>query len=94
MIIPTDIWSFFKKGLNTKLFKIKFRFLYMCSYVFVIAGNVPICKWTRLKNKLMEPWQPIFMKNMTILTFLSSTIPFSTVTPRLHVAVDSIIENL
>jgi len=31
---------------------------------------------------LMEPWQPNFMTKVTILTFLSSTIPFSTVTSR------------
>jgi len=31
---------------------------------------------------LMEPWQPDFMINVTILTFLLSTIPFSTVTSR------------
>jgi len=45
---------------------------------------------------LTEPWQLNFMINVTILTFLSSTIPFSTVTSRhlLHMAVDSIFENL
>jgi len=30
----------------------------------------------------MEPWQPNFMINVTILTFLWSTIPFLTVTSR------------
>jgi len=31
---------------------------------------------------LMELWQPNFMKNMTILTFLSSTVPSLKVTSR------------
>jgi len=35
-----------------------------------------------LNMTLMEPWQLHFMINGTILTFLLSTIPFSTVTSR------------
>jgi len=45
----------------------------------ILLIRIPILTFT-LNMTLMEPWQPHFMTNVTILTFLPSNIPFSTVT--------------
>jgi len=42
---------------------------------------LPALTFTSIMTSL-EPWQPNCMINVTILTFLSSTIPFSTVRSR------------
>jgi len=52
----------------------------------VLLARFPALTFTS-NMTLMEPWQPYFVTDVTILAFLSSTVPFSTVTSRrlLHV---------